>query len=230
MRAHMKTRKHREIIRQALTELGVYTGSKLSFPTWFASHFEDLYPILKDRFQSASNDIQSRIAELLGRQLVVCSFAEQPKNLLMWSHYADSHAGVVVEYNLESQDFPRCTLEPVTYSGSRVFVEPLFFATTEPYGVELNKLILTKAVDWKYEEEFRAIVPLSRCETEARPKGVYYYLSLAPAQTRGVVLGAKATKETESAIRTVLASKTGMYLKKAGLSGTQFAPDLPDAI
>jgi len=149
---------------------------------------------------------------------------------LMWSHYADSHAGIVLEYNLESKDLPRCTLEPVTYSESRVFVEPLFFATTEPYGTVLNKLILTKAIDWKYENERRAIVPLSRCETEVRSKGVYHYLALAPGQICGVVLGAKATKETESAIRTVLASKTGMYLKRASLIENQYALELADAI
>lgn len=32
-----------------------------------------------------------------------CSFSTNPKNLLMWSHYADEHKGLCIEYRTDQK-------------------------------------------------------------------------------------------------------------------------------
>jgi len=120
--AHIKTRHHRDIVRQALTELGVYTGTKRAFPQWLVINFDTLFPILRKRFRGAAAEIESTFTKIVSRHFVVCCFSKSPDNLLMWSHYAKSHEGMVVAYEINAKLFPNGTLAQVAYSADRVKV------------------------------------------------------------------------------------------------------------
>ena len=70
----------------------------------------------------------------------------------MWSHYADSHKGVCLEFS-GGPDSPFSKASPVTYqlqypAGSIV-------ATPRERLAELTSL--TKALPWAYEEEWRML-------------------------------------------------------------------------
>ncbi|MEZ8198153.1 DUF2971 domain-containing protein [Vibrio splendidus] len=89
----------------------------------------------------------------------VISFTENYNNLLMWSHYADEHKGIVVEFDYEKLDYffnhklsMRNTIERVLYNRERF--SPL---QTE---VCVKDLLLTKSDDWIYEKEHRVLPKL----------------------------------------------------------------------
>lgn len=84
----------------------------------------------------------------------VCCFAGNESNLLMWSHYSNSHKGVCLKFD--------------------ALKDPNFFASPFPFPVKyqsdypnynylknkkdiIKTLILTKSDHWKYEEEQRIL-------------------------------------------------------------------------
>lgn len=95
----------------------------------------------------------------------ICCFTENLDSVLMWSHYAAAHTGFVVEYNfsdLPITDFKYQYLFPVFYRQElfdlKRFLE--FHRRTGKYN-ECAYVIpaLSKALNWKYESEWRLLLP-----------------------------------------------------------------------
>ncbi|MGO4509656.1 DUF2971 domain-containing protein [Bradyrhizobium sp. 2TAF36] len=84
-------------------------------------------------------------------------------SLLMWSHYADSHRGIVIRLAcLEETDSSWSVAEPIVYSEmmprfcNQEDLRGLFTGTTDLARDSIVKrTILSKAVDWSYEQEWR---------------------------------------------------------------------------
>lgn len=75
--------------------------------------------------------------------------AKEPDNILMWSHYADSHKGVCFKYDL-LQDLDTFLITvPVDYNA-----EYPEFDTLNGNPIHI---ITRKSTNWKYEQEHRAI-------------------------------------------------------------------------
>jgi hypothetical protein len=90
----------------------------------------------------------------------VLSFTETPDNLLMWSHYGDSHRGVVLGFDEAHPFFQGAEiiaglsrLNKVEYNQKR----PVLSSTTR----DNPKVFLRKSTEWAYEKEWRLIRPLS---------------------------------------------------------------------
>ncbi len=88
----------------------------------------------------------------------ICCFSKVRDNILMWAHYANAHRGFCLEFLVEPK--PRREyeiLEPhrVKYSDKYPVVNRLH----DTDKVLAEKTILTKANQWKYEEEWRMVDP-----------------------------------------------------------------------
>ncbi len=100
-------------------------------------------------------------AEELISNVGVVSLSKNPLNIPMWSHYADFHRGFVLEFRIPTtgtkRDVPlvlgRLLPFEITYEAKRPHIE----IGLEDPQLLVNKLILTKSLDWKYEEEERVI-------------------------------------------------------------------------
>jgi len=86
----------------------------------------------------------------------VFCMCESPKNLLMWSHYADCHRGFCIQF-VRSSENGLGNIEktrPVAYSCE--------YPSPDPYsenGMEkiYDELFFTKAKGWEYEKEWRML-------------------------------------------------------------------------
>jgi hypothetical protein len=87
--------------------------------------------------------------EIQKRYRVYC-LTTKSADTLMWSHYAENHTGVCLEYRCDN-DVLGSALE-VIYCNA---YPSLDLADNEPDGALLP--MLTKAEDWTYEEEYRLI-------------------------------------------------------------------------
>jgi len=88
---------------------------------------------------------------------------------LLWSNYADSHRGICLGF-----DVRRSFVEQVKYRDKRIRAE-LDDEDPDPYALspkEQDLLRLTKCHEWKYEQEWRRVVPLSRAINEG---GIFLY-------------------------------------------------------
>lgn len=80
----------------------------------------------------------------------VACFAEDPRNTLMWSHYARGHKGIAVQ------------LDPSFCIGVLGQAWPVRYSSTLPTFVwpganEVFNALLTKSEDWRYEREHRVL-------------------------------------------------------------------------
>ena len=135
-------------------------------------------------------ELQSRAAEQIesfsesSKNLTkVCAFSESEKSVLMWAHYAKYHTGFCIEYDFPSLGFESITtrfLYPVLYS------EFLHDHTNHVAGIDITRAnplsivlpVITKALDWSYEKEWRLVysnnfMPTPQTQSVPKPTKVF---------------------------------------------------------
>jgi hypothetical protein len=178
---------------------------------------EALHEILLRQLLDAKRNIQG-MAELLIPKLLdvmarkfeeligILCLSESAQNLLMWAHYADSHRGFVIEFDERSPFFDRRVnpddelrhLRKVSYSPTR---PSLTLADVDDFAP-----FMTKGTDWKYEAEWRMIVPLDAASTVIGEGPHAVHLFKFPAQAiTSVVLGSRMTAQKKEDVRQILA-------------------------
>jgi len=95
----------------------------------------------------------------------ICCFSEVSDEILLWSHYADSHKGIVVEFNTsklttsigeKNPDKKNIAWGRVNYVDEFPEIR-LGNIPEEEVHIELAKQFWTKLNNWKYEKEFRIV-------------------------------------------------------------------------
>lgn len=117
---------------------------------------------LKDDLIKLQIDYQNGWRDFLPR-LRVFSVAEENDNLLLWSHYGESHNGVVLEFLvLPEKDNPLCVAAPVIYSKDPPSLHTQEEWIDETFGIcTLNheelyfRYAYVKSDVWSYEKEWR---------------------------------------------------------------------------
>jgi hypothetical protein len=139
-----------------------------------------------------------------------------PDSTLMWSHYAENHTGICLEFALDNAVFG--SAQEVTYLASYPKWTPHSLMTGDGPHV-----LLTKSDDWQYEREYRVI---GLGEGIARPyKGHPLMLSgnflgLPAGALQAVIVGCEAGYETIKAL--VSAVAPSLKVKRAVRARTRY--------
>jgi Protein of unknown function (DUF2971) len=124
---------------------------------------------------------------IVGQLITLSCFTDSYNNNVMWSHYANNHQGICVEYKSElfnylkslkgffAQNYVKYAKAPPEIDASR-------------YRDEENiwKMIFTKQSEWSYEKEVR-IVRLSNKDIE--------FIEFPQSLIKNVIVGSKAPEE-----------------------------------
>jgi hypothetical protein len=89
----------------------------------------------------------------------VISFTENHNNLLMWSHYADQHKGVVIEFDYKRLE----AFFNERFSMDNAIERVLYNRERSPSlhdDICIKDFLLTKSDDWLYEKEHRVLAHL----------------------------------------------------------------------
>ena len=90
----------------------------------------------------------------------VISLTETKRNLLMWSHYADSHKGMVIEFDIKHKFFNT----PEVGNNFEGLVHRVRYDRERPDDVKgWYEWFIYKSDEWIYEKEHRFLVPLHKC-------------------------------------------------------------------
>jgi hypothetical protein len=108
-----------------------------------------------------------------------------PDSILMWSHYSRNHTGICLEFLVHNPLFGMAL--KVNYRNSY----PVF--TPQDAAMDPTSTILTKAVDWAYESEYRIIGTPGLHGTPLHLQGEY--LCLPPDALSAVIIGCAAHRE-----------------------------------
>ncbi|WP_185966658.1 DUF2971 domain-containing protein [Clostridium sp. HBUAS56017] len=89
------------------------------------------------------------------KKCTIGSLCEEKDLLLLWSHYANEHTGICVEYEVKKIEEETNSLFPVIYSNDMVSAADF----VPDAGIGIIKQIATKSTEWCYEKEWRIISP-----------------------------------------------------------------------
>jgi hypothetical protein len=113
---------------------------------------------------------------------IIC-FSKNWKNPLLWSHYADRHKGVALEFQIKDD-----IALPVKYRKNRFLInlKEIAYNKRKVTKAETEGLWLTKYKPWVYEKEIRIICTKSEC----KKKGNLFFKSFNhEISLKGIVLG-----------------------------------------
>lgn len=88
------------------------------------------------------------------KKLLICSFAQEPDNVLLWSHYANGCRGVCIEVEINDDARRDYEVAHINYVRDRIT-----FSNEEARLIEeVPKILLNKKnIKWKYEKEVRVL-------------------------------------------------------------------------
>lgn len=115
----------------------------------------------------------------------VCSFAGDPRSILMWSHYAKNHEGLCIQFERARDYSTLCRAIPVDYNQDYPKVDWL-----NNFRPDLSKALLRKHDKWSYEDEYRIIEP-NNADT---------HIHLKPEAIVGLIFGCACSEDTKSAV------------------------------
>ena len=124
---------------------------------------------------------------------------------MLWSHYADRHRGVVLEFSVT--DNPHKCLK-IDYTDERTLID---VNRLQREGFEyaspiLKKMVQVKSKGWSYEDEYRLYEDLEPCDIG----GGFYFRRFPKESLRRVIIGWRSDLEV---------SYVSRLLARSGLSG-----------
>lgn len=151
------------------------------------------------------NLIKKTLNDIRAKTLVYC-FSKTNQSILLWSHYADSHKGVCVEFDIDNKE--KDIIE-VSYEDKRAkfdilkivslilaldFLNKPFNSNDKDFNQKIMKPYYTKSLEWKYEEEARYILHKTSCERVFKIGNDYYITS---PKIKSITLGCCVDKNAE---------------------------------
>jgi hypothetical protein len=160
-----------------------------------------------ENVRATAAEIQERHARALAESVGVLCLSTKPNDILMWSHYGDSHRGVCLEFDGHSQLVREA--QQVMYRPVR---EPI-----RPYSEDklqmMEKALLTKSDRWSYESEYRLL----------RYRSGPGLVEFDPTALIGIILGANADLAIYTEVSSwITARGSNVPLKVAGISETAY--------
>jgi hypothetical protein len=151
----------------------------------------------------------------------VCSLTKNNSNILMWSHYASEHTGVVIGF--DEGKLPNRAIK-VIYDDVRPSIP--FRPPTEEDAEVLAK---TKYSKWSYEEEYRVLMALNFCEpiNDISPGKIIYTKKLPDKAIVEVICGCY-TPQIEIDEISIIAhtNNSNIGIKRASINNTNYSMNI----
>jgi hypothetical protein len=148
--------------------------------------------------------IREAIYQAFNNNVGILSLSVIPDHELMWSHYADSHKGLVLCFDEQHAFFNRRRSENDEF----YFVSEVRYSDSPALSMaslDGDMLLVTKGTKWTYEKEWRMIVPLKDATRSLTIGGDTVHLfAFPPDALEGIIVGAHATVATEAPLQSLL--------------------------
>lgn len=136
-------------------------------------------------------NIQKTFQNNMAKMGISC-LTENPRNLLMWGHYAKQHKGIVLQFEIARDPVAMLHAVKVDYSDEYPVIN---FA--QDLAGQLAKSMLRKSVDWKYEKEWRLFIV----------GGASTYFEFQPKALTGVIFGCRADDQLRLRIKKLVSAR-----------------------
>lgn len=192
-----------EVLQEDLIKIKASLVFKVAPELLSSIQIETVREEYKEETEKNENRVRPILAEL--RNTFGClSLSESDREILMWSHYANSHNGYCIGYKfkLDSKYFKK-----VVYSRARNLNFLLAFFKDQPTREEfeeslMEEYFLTKYISWEYEKEWRILSSPPSCA------GTY-----TNSEIESITFGLKMPSEHRDVIREILKDKKINYFE-----------------
>ena len=142
--------------------------------------------------------------EELSKDTGILCFCENWKNPLLWSHYADKHKGICLEFEVSCTAFKK-----VDYIQCRI---PW---PDNPDKAFMERLLFTKFEDWRYEQEHRVFAELKEKIDDS-----YYFDFSEELSLKSVIVGCQSdvTRTEISQALGILSKDVEVFKAKTNLN------------
>lgn len=192
-----------------LKEVEQDTTMKLSLQTTVSVNGG--YPKVDERIFEMENSIKQfndwykRHFQWMLPRTKVCCFSKSKTNELMWSHYANDHRGMVLEYDISFD------LNLFQYAIPVIYHEKLQEINfMDQKDKSIVSVLKNKSDRWSYEQEVRII--------NDNPAGAPNRVSINPESLRSVIFGYRTSKADKERIKTALKKFPHIKYKQCRLS------------
>lgn len=151
---------------------------------------EDALQMLTDPSRNPRNPgvcaaIEDEHARIITNEIGVLCVSTIRDDILMWSHYGDSHRGICLEFDGLGNFMAHA--QKVLYMTERRYINMY----RDNDGAAMEKALLTKSDHWRYEQEWRLIA-------HKQGPGKQQF---RPENLTGIIVGARATPDTIQKVR-----------------------------
>lgn len=187
------------------------TGAKSDVPSRTLK--EKWYSTEAEKFRTSMHNDVYKFIQILR----LCCFSERPNSTMMFSHYANGHRGICLEFMVKDDEFFD-VLRPVIYPKCFPSINPSEMFPYKPISEErlwmlLEAQFLSKSQDWSYEEEWRIL------KVDAEPS-IYNF---SEDTLTAIIFGCQTTEQDKKLIREINQSrKVPAVLKEAYIIDKSF--------
>jgi hypothetical protein len=112
--------------------------------------------IMKNHRHEASRQLERSLSRDSNDKAGILCLTEGCTDILLWSHYADRHKGVCLEFRTDVKDSIFARAHPVKYSGQYPRLNLQDLVENKAYR-DAAEWMLTKSSVWSYEQEWRIL-------------------------------------------------------------------------
>lgn len=207
--------KHEAQVREEYEKMNREQRRAIKFPDFLKKYPKEiLLPRIKESAKGkALNHARDSLSIAMSQAIGILCLTGKPDNLLMWAHYADSHTGLVIEFDVEHEFFKQVFEDPLSPAGldedlskDYGYLKPMVYNDHRPEitisTIKSFDSFLVKSNDWKYEQEWRMLMPTAKANKVVKEGEVDIFLYEVPkvAITK-VILGCRASENLLESVK-----------------------------
>lgn len=188
----------------------------------FAGNSALFTDLLKKSAKQVSTVFSAQSNEMIG----VLSLTEKNDNLLMWSHYADSHRGFCIGFDSNHPFFNQKRSEKDEFYHLRKVVYLSRRPSKSMMDMDGTDLLLLKSDVWDYEQEWRMCSSLTNADVVFDSVSPSVHLFKFPCDAlKEAIIGANAGKEFLEKITNLIEQDSELshvIIRRVGVSESEY--------
>jgi hypothetical protein len=192
--------------------------NKKAFKRWYLQTLPKRIANVRAKLPQNVSELKEDFAGIFSEHFRLFCASKTERSILMWSHYAEKHAGLVFEIDDSTQPFSRL--------GSEYRIEVDYKPQREEYLHDHKNLADTaniiaiarrKSPEWHYEQEVRFVILAEVCPND--------FYRIVPASIQRVILGMRADGDLQRSVTAELQRPefAHVVLQRAKPSENEFA-------
>jgi len=193
-----------------LYEQFVANGLSRSFVEFLSrlpSEIKNCFPEFLRQYRQALVDYDMNSPKEASEHVGILCLSSLKDSIPMWSHYADSHKGVVIGIEANDESFRFSNISKVRYRKGRVSIDPRAEGGSKKWRQQINQIIFSKSSEWKYEVEHRVVFHqhnLVRGKLDDGRPG--FFVNLGKSAIQSLIFGCLMLRLDEERLNQLLAA------------------------